>query len=367
MGAVSRNRNRTFVDRIRPGIIEKNVFGIDQSVTEHSGILGIDRFRKLLSARTHEYFPQFLAGEPRSLHTECGNGQGRNARNLWRGHRGSCGITVTAVRRGAENAESFVAGSMAAQSREIDPRTVVGPGDLTAVDAQRRYGHHFLVGSREHRVGNAVVARGKNDDAAFHGTCLIAVLIAPGILDKIVDGRFTRLRQVRKTGDISPAVLADDGPMVGRPDHDLLDRRGIASRFVENLATHQPHTASGRSVAPRDAADADAVVVDGADRACDMRAVAAGSDLRIMAAEVVAAGALSVAPDIRCQIGMRIVDAAVHHGDDDVFMSGADAPCRKNVEVGHGRRSDRSAHPVVNPLIDQQRIIESGDCDIVRT
>ena len=54
MGAVSRNRNRTFVDRIRPGIIEKNVFGIDQSVTEHSGILGIDRFRKLLSARTHE-------------------------------------------------------------------------------------------------------------------------------------------------------------------------------------------------------------------------------------------------------------------------------------------------------------------------
>ena len=91
-----------------------------------------------------------------------------------------------------------------------------------------------------------------------------------------------------------------------------------------------------------------------------MRAVAAGSDLRIMAAEVVAAGALSVAPDIRCQIGMRI-------GDDDVFMSGADAPCRKNVEVGHGRRSDRSAHPVVNPLIDQQRIIESGDCDIVRT
>lgn len=92
-----------------------------------------------------------------------------------------------------------------------------------------------------------------------------------------------------------------------------------------------------------------------------------GGDLRIMAAEVVAAGALSVAPDIRCQIGMRIVDAAVHHGDDDVFMSGADAPCRKNVEVGHGRRSDRSAHPVVNPLIDQQRIIESGDCDIVRT
>ena len=90
MGAVSRNRNRTFVDRIRPGIIEKNVFGIDQSVTEHSGILGIDRFRKLLSARTHEYFPQFLAGEPRSLHTECGDSQGRNARNLWRGHRGSC-------------------------------------------------------------------------------------------------------------------------------------------------------------------------------------------------------------------------------------------------------------------------------------
>ena len=256
---------------------------------------------------------------------------------------------------------------MAAQSREIDPRTVVGPGDLTAVDAQRRYGHHFLVGARKHRVGNAVVARGKNDDAALHGTCLIAVLIAPGILYKIVDGRFARLRQVRKTGDISPAVLADDGPMVGRPDHDLLDRRGIASRFVENLATHQPHTASGRSVAPRDAADADAVVVDGADRTCDMRAVAAGSDLRIMAAEVVAAGALSVAPDIRCQIGMRIVDAAVHHGDDDVFMSGADAPCRKNVEVGHGRRSDRSAHPVVNPLIDQQRIIESGDCDIVRT
>ena len=78
MGAVSRNRNRTFVDRIRPGIIEKNVFGIDQSVTEHSGILGIDRFRKLLSARTHEYFPQFLAGEPRSLHTECGDSQGRN-------------------------------------------------------------------------------------------------------------------------------------------------------------------------------------------------------------------------------------------------------------------------------------------------
>ena len=79
----------------------------------------------------------------------------------------------------------------------------------------------------------------------------------------------------------------------------------------EDLARHETHTVSLARTSGH-AADADAVVVDGADRTCDMRAVAAGSDLRIMAAEVVAAGALSVAPDIRCQIGMRIVDAAVH-------------------------------------------------------
>ena len=87
-----------------------------------------------------------------------------------------------------------------------------------AVDAQRRYGHHFLVGSREHRVGNAVVARGKNDNAAFHGTCLIAVLIAPGILDKIVNCRFIRRINIRNTGSgriITPAVLTDNRSIIG--------------------------------------------------------------------------------------------------------------------------------------------------------
>ena len=138
-------------------------------------------------------------------------------------------------------------------------------------------------------------------------------------------------------------------------------------RFVENLAAHQTHAASGCSVAARDAADTDSVVVDGSDRACDMRAVAAGSDLGVMAAEIVAAGALFVAPDVRRQVGMRVVDAAVHHGDDYVFVAGADAPCREDVEIGHGRRSDGRPLPVIEPLIDQQRVVESGACGIART
>ena len=98
---------------------------------------------------------------------------------------------------------------------------------------------------------------------------------------------------------------------------------------------------------PRDPGDADVVIADGADRARDVRAVAAvvggvAADHDTAAADEVGAvaiiggGGRGIDPEIGGEVLMGEVQAGIHDGDDDVGRVADQVPRGEGLDVGAG-------------------------------
>ena len=75
---------------------------------------------------------------------------------------------------------------IAARGAYVYPVAVICIGRALSGGAEGTHGDHFIV---HRRLGflPAVVACGKNDEAAFHGAGLVALIVGSGILYEIID------------------------------------------------------------------------------------------------------------------------------------------------------------------------------------
>ena len=157
------------------------------------------------------------------------------------------------------------------------------------------------------------------------------------------------------------------GRVVQRGDRGA--RRAAAAR-VEEL---QPHDRN----LPVDTRDAGAIVADGADRAGHVGAVrvviehigGVGGEVPAIdvvdeavciVVDAVARRLAWVAPDVRGEVRMVVVDTGVDHGDDHRSRSGGDVPRRRGVDVGVGkparlRRVIESPEPVEGGVVWNRR------------
>ena len=180
---------------------------------------------------------------------------------------------------------------------------------------------------------------------------------------RVATGR-DRVAECRRGATPAPAVVrGDDVYAIGPPHHGGVvqrrDRgaRGAAAAGVEEL---QPHDRD----LPVHARDSGAIVADRADGAGHVRAVrvvvehvggVVGEvptvdivDIAVaVVVDAVTRRLAGVAPDVRREIGVVVVDAGVDHGDDHGPRSGGDIPRRRGIDVGVGKPA--CLPPVVEP------------------
>ena len=216
----------------------------------------------------------------------------------------------------------------------------------------------------------ALVAGCEEDQAALHRPRLVAVRVRAGVLDEVVDGVAERgLGIVEPVGSggslfvavviIPPAVVGNDGAVVGRPHKG----GGIVALVItfgsEDVAGHDTYAAHAVHAAG-DTAHADAVVVDGGDGAGHVRAMLVDEQLvRIISLDEVAASFLRRQHDAEHVLVVGL-DAAVNDGDDDVAgAAGVVPPDRFDVDVRARDEVGRYAAVVdVVPLFRQMRVVE---------
>jgi len=230
--------------------------------------------------RGEDHGLEFVEREFLSLFQRIGEPERRDARNVRAGHRRTLHEAVigTVVFRqlGRNRRQDFGVGLgrigtdliVAAGSRDIAARAVIGVIGRQVIGRERGHGDIIVVSPRVARHGSSIVAGGKDDHAAADG---IAVLRFDEILDGIVlHARAALIGAVRSIGSrlASERTLDDRSSVVGG----ILDgfggsgdspRSGVVAR--EYLARHEFHPV----VAPRaagHAANADAVVIDGGHR-----------------------------------------------------------------------------------------------------
>ena len=319
----------------------ESAVGVQHAAADHAA-LEVEEF---LVGSSQDGAPEHLVGE--SGAAEVRNQQGGHARGVGRSHRGAGVEVVLVLGHAAEH--PFLLGVVrigSAGSHEVDPFAVIGEAGDPAVRAVRGHGDDAVVDGRD-AIAVAVVAGGEEDEAALHGTDLVAVLVQTGVVGEVVDGRLGRgtapqetfgplARRALRVVDIAPAAVGDHGAVVRRPD----ERRGVvavvAVFLAEDVAGHQPDAALA-VVAARDAADADAVVVDGGDGAAHMGTVVVREQLlRLVAVDEVAASFFDRKHDAG-QVLVRPVHAAVHDRDDHIPGScGELLPDRLHVDVAAG-------------------------------
>ena len=315
--------------------------GVQHAAADHAAL----QVEEILVGALQHGAPEHLVGE--SGPAEVGDQQGGHARGVGRSHRGAGIEVVFVLGHAAEHPFLLgVVGIGSARGDEVDPFPVIGEAGDPAVRAVRGHGDDAVVDGRD-AIAVAVVAGGEEDEAALHGADLVAVLVQTGVVGEVVDGRLGRgtapqetfgplARRVLRVVDIAPAAVGDHGAVVRRPD----ERSGVvavvAVFLAEDVAGHQADAALA-VVAARDAADADAVVVDGGDGAAHVGAVVVREQLlRFVAVHEVAASFFDRKHDAG-QVLVRPVHAAVHDRDDHIPGScGELLPDRLHVDVAAG-------------------------------
>ena len=233
------------------------------------------------------------------------------------------------------------------------------------IDAHARRGH--LHGRRavvrERREPVRGIGGGHGDTRRSHGIggvgahgVIVRTLVARGgdAENSSIASRRDRVAECRRATASAPAVVrGDDVHAICPPHHRRVVQRGdrgarrTAAARVEKLQPHDRHL-------PVDPCDAGAIVADRADRAGHMGAVrvvvehVGGVGGEVPAEDVVdktvaivvdavACRLAGIAPDVRGQIRMVVIDAGVDHGDDHRPRAGGDIPRRRGVDVGIGK------------------------------
>ena len=168
---------------------------------------------------------------------------------------------------------------------------------------------------------------------------------------------------------ISPAVLCNQGPVLGSILESLLD---VSSHIriirVYHLERHHFHTRNVRHASSGHSADTDAVVVHCSHCSCYMGAMVHRIDLGIVRHEIesvhvvhesvaviipaVAGNLALVDPDIRLKIRMHAVHSAVDDSHDDILVSenSVFVPCPLETHVHSGTEAELPGIPIM-PLI----------------
>ena len=286
-----------------------------------------------------------------------GRGEQRDgAGDVRRRHRRAAvrGVTVAGhggIDRGARRGDVHARRPIIREARETVRAVGGGDGDHRGARVVGRIG-------RSDVVVDAFVARGGHEEDAR-----IAAR-----LDRPAEGRRRPAAPptVVRRDDVDPEVAAHPRRVVDGGD-------GVARRSAavapEELEGHDRH-------GPVHARDTDAVVARGADRAGDVRAVplvvegVAVAVREIPAVHVVdeavaiivdavARHLARVAPHVRGEVGMAVIDARVDHRDDDRAGPGRDIPGPCGVDVG--ARDPTGLPGVVEaPEASERRVIGHG-------
>ena len=337
--------------------------GVHQrSDLEHGGDLGGVR-------PADQALLEHLGGEAGTA--EVRDDQGSHAGHLRAGHGGALHQAVAVAGHRAEDGRAQF--DIAARGADIHPLPVVGiigAGELGADGTDR---DHLVIGGRPgHLV--ILIACGEEDEAALHRAVrpLVALLVTAGILHEIVDGRAhgadrTFFGFFLSLIHIAPAVVGDDGTVVGGPDHGIvgisLDGLLRVGRILAEDGAGEDAHAALAVVAAGNAADANPVVADRTDHAGHVRTMVAGRDGVAHVTVDKALAAVSAARDAGCgQVGMVQLHAFVDHGHDHVGSAGRVVrPHRLDIEVTAGGIGGSQAAVIVQgPLLRGHRIIEIG-------
>ena len=299
----------------------------------------------LVVGSAYEYFAQPFAGEARASEIRYYKG-GDSAH-----HRRCLGcalhlpVYLLIREHGAENLRisgvAIASVGIATGSAYIHPVAVICVGRALSGGAEGAHGNHFVV----HRgLGflPAVVACGENNEAAFHGAGLVALLVGSGIADEIIDseaigvGRGGRNVMQTVVFDI-PTVVEDDCSVIRRPDNGVVWVAAVPIIRSDALTVQDAYSASS-VLASGDAANAFAIVVYAGDDACHVGAVPLGLDIiRIggCGAQERFAAVGAGGDDHSGQVGMGVIYAGVHNSNNHVAAPGGEiVPDRNYVDVG---------------------------------
>ena len=215
-------------------------------------------------------------------------------------------------------------------------------------------------------IGPAFIAGSEYHDSAGHRADLLAVLVHTGVRDEVIYGCLHRSDSARRGIRsrlilVAPAVLGDDGTVVGCPYH---CRGGIAALILfclriilEYLAGKQLH-ASAAVQAARNAADTLSVAVDCAYRSGDVGPVVVGDYGVTVIYEVLASVAAARYADCR-KVLVAEVDTAVDNGHNHVgTASGVIVPYGQHINIAAGSiRGRQTSVIIVMPLLVEERIV----------
>ena len=222
---------------------------------------------------------------------------------------------------------------IATRGCNVYPVSVIRVISLSSVGADGSDGYNPGITGRR-APGITVITGREKADTARHRTCLFTVGVHPCIGIEIIDGRlqcrgifsfiglqigfmpfpgfFTVIGTIRIGEIISPAIVAENGTVIGRPFDGSF--KTAAAIVRKNLAGHDLDTLNSFcSVTTGHSGNSDSIVVDSGDRAGHMGAMFIGSDIIALRYEIVTGRYI----DVSSQIFMIELDTAVDDGDND--------------------------------------------------
>ena len=261
---------------------------VHQAADREVPVVGIQ-----VTRRVDDTVPEHVAREADAA--AFGDDQRGDAGNVRAGHRRTLHQAVFVVRKRTEDLVAFLV--VSARRGDVHPLTVAGIVGAVVIRSNGAdcHGTFIIGGCAEFDI---LIARREDDQAACHRTDLESVFIHAGVGVEIVDGHAVGVGHVVDLF-IAPAVLGDDGAVVGTPFDGAGAVAAALFAVLEDLRRHQPDTGNSFGiVAAGDAADAFPIVVDRGNRAGYMGAVLALDDIgaAVHKVETVDGRAVRIAP-----------------------------------------------------------------------